>query len=135
MGYLIDTCIWIDVERGAIAPLDVASITKEEAVYLSPITIAELKFGMENAKTPDLRQKRAAALSRLKKKPILIIDETTGEIFGDLAANLRKKGGHAHRVQDLWLASQAIQHGFHFLTLNKKDFEGIPGLSLVLWKK
>ncbi len=63
------------------------------------------------------------------------VSQNTGEIFGDIAASLRKKGGHAYRVQDLWLASQAIQHGFHFLTKNKKDFEGIPGLSLVLWKK
>jgi hypothetical protein len=25
MGYLIDTCIWVDIERGALAPADVAS--------------------------------------------------------------------------------------------------------------
>ncbi len=132
MGYLIDTCIWIDVERGLLSPSDVASITGDDPVFLSPITIAELKFGVENAKSPDIRQKRASALVRLKNKPILIIDENTGEFFGDIAATLRKKRGHDFRVQDLWLASQAIQHNFHFLTKNKKDFEDIPGLSLVL---
>ncbi len=134
MGYLIDTCIWIDIERGSISPSDVASITGEYPVFLSPVTIAELKFGVENAKTADIQQKRAAALARLKNKPILTIDETTGEIFGGIASALKKKGGHAYRVQDLWLASQAVQHGFCFLTKNKKDFEDIPGLSLVLWK-
>ncbi len=134
MGFLIDTCIWIDVERGSIAPQDVVNITGDEPVYISPVTIAELKFGAENTASLDLRQKRIAALARLKKKPVLWIDETTGEIFGDLAAQIKKGGGHhAYRVQDLWLASQAIQHGFGLLTHNKKDFEDIPGLNLVVW--
>jgi predicted nucleic acid-binding protein len=135
MGFLIDTCIWIDVERGAIAPADVASVTGEEPVFLSPVTIAELKYGAENAKTADLRQKRLAALARLKRKPLLMIDENTGEIFGDIAAEVRKIGSqHHYRVQDLWLASQAIQHGCRFLTHNRKDFADIPGLALVVWE-
>ena len=135
MGFLIDTCIWIDVERGTLAPADVASVTGDEPVYLSPVTIAELKYGAENAKTSDLRQKRLAALARLKRKPLLVIDETTGEIFGDIAAQIRKNGSqHHYRVQDLWLASQAIQHGYRFLTHNRKDFADIPGLDLVVWE-
>jgi predicted nucleic acid-binding protein len=134
MGFLIDTCIWIDVERGVLAPADVASVTGDEPVFLSPVTIAELKFGAEIAKTADLRQKRLAAIARLKRKPFLVIDETTGELFGDIAAQIRKNGSqHHYRVQDLWLASQAIQHGFRFLTHNRKDFVDIPGLVLVVW--
>lgn len=134
MGFLIDTCIWIDVERGTLSPEDVAAVTGDEPVYLSPVTIAELKFGAENVKSSDIRQKRLAALARLKKKPVLMIDESTGEIFGDVAAQIRKNGlQHHYRVQDLWIASQAIQHGFSLLTLNKKDFEDIPGLNLVVW--
>ncbi|RJQ64224.1 MAG: type II toxin-antitoxin system VapC family toxin [Desulfobacteraceae bacterium] len=135
MGFLIDTCIWIDVERGALSPADVSTVTGNEPVFLSPVIIAELKFGAETAKTADLRQKRLAALGRLKKKPLLMIDETTGEIFGDIAAQMRKQGArHRYRVQDLWLASQAIQYGYRFLTHNRQDFEDIPGLSLIIWQ-
>ena len=133
MAFLIDTCIWIDIEQGALAPADVASITGNEPVYLSPITLAELKFGAEVAATDDLRQKRLAALQRLQRKPILTIDGGTGLIFGSLAAAIRTQGrGHRYRVQDLWLASQAVQHGFRLLTRNRKDFEDIPGLDLVI---
>ena len=135
MGFLVDTCIWIDVERGTLSPADVASVTGDESVYLSPVTIAELKFGAENAPSADLRQKRLAALARMKRKPVLVIDEATGEVFGDLAAQIRKNGQqHRYRVQDLWLASQAVQHGFRFITHNGKDFADIPGLELVVWK-
>jgi predicted nucleic acid-binding protein len=131
MGYLIDTCIWVDVERGALAPADVASFTGTDAVYISPVTIAELKFGAENTSDMNIRQKRLASLLRLKRKPILRIDETTGEIFGSLAAQMKASGlQHRHRVQDLWIASQAIQHGLTLLTYNEKDFIDIPGLSL-----
>lgn len=133
MGFLIDTCIWIDVERGTLSPADVAVITGVEPVFISPVTIAELKFGAENAGNADLRQKRLAALNRIKTKPLLTIDESTGEIFGDLAFQIRTNGSrHQYRVQDLWLASQAIQHGYRFLTHNRKDFSDIPGLDLVV---
>lgn len=136
MGYLIDTCIWIEVERGSIAPADVAEVSGEAPVFLSPVTIAELKFGAEAAASPELRHKRLAALQRLRTKPVLRIDEGTGEIFGGLAAQLRIAGkGHRYRVQDLWLASQAVQHGYKLLTLNQKDFEDIPGLELVVMPK
>jgi len=39
MGVLIDTCIWIDVERGALAPADVAAVTGDEPVFLSPLNL------------------------------------------------------------------------------------------------
>jgi predicted nucleic acid-binding protein len=135
LGFLIDTCVWIDVERGALAPADVARFTGSESVFLSPITIAELKFGAESASDSGVKQRRLATLHRLQRKPLLLIDTATAEIFGSCAAQLKAAGReHRHRVQDLWLASQAIQHGFKFLTRNGKDFEDIPGLELRTYK-
>lgn len=132
MGFLIDTCIWIDVEQGNLAPADIVAVTGTEPVYLSPITIAELKFGAECAATPAIRQQRLASLASIRVKPVLRIDEATGEIFGSLAAQLKTSGKtHRPRIQDLWLASQAIQHGFKFLTRNLADFDDIPGLIVV----
>lgn len=131
MGFLIDTSIWVDIERGRLAPLDVASITMEEPVYLSPVTIAELRFGAILASTEALRQKRSAALHRLMQKPTLRIDASTGDIFGSLAASLAKsKRSHKFRVQDLWIASLAIQNSLTLLTHNVKDFADIPGLEI-----
>ena len=135
MGYLIDTCIWVDIERGTLAPADVANFTGKDAIYISPVTIAELKFGAENTSDMNIRQKRQVALLRLKRKPILRIDETTGEIFGSIAAQMKASGlQHRHRVQDLWIASQAVQHGLILITFNEKDFIDIPGLSLKIMR-
>ncbi|MCK5673723.1 MAG: type II toxin-antitoxin system VapC family toxin [Spirochaetales bacterium] len=134
MGCLIDSCIWIDVERGIISPSDVALYTGINPVYISPVSLAELGFGLEMAVSEEIRQKRASSLERLRKKPLLIIDDGTGLIFARLAAALKKSGrGSSFRIQDIWLASQAIQNNFFFLTKNKKDFEDIPGLKLVVF--
>lgn len=132
MGFLIDTCIWIDVEQGRLTPEDVAKLTGDRPVFLSPVTIAELRQGAELAPDPAVRQRRLAALQRLERKPLLPIDGDTGMISGSLAAALRSAGrGHRHRIQDLWLASQAIQHGYVLLARDVRDFEDIPGLDLV----
>ena len=64
----------------------------------------------------------------------MTIDDETGEIFGLLAAQLKTAGrAPRHRVQDLWLASQAIQHAYPLVTRNRKDFVDIPGLNLVTY--
>lgn len=133
MGFLIDTSIWIDVEQGRLGPGDVASFTGEHPVWLSPVTLAELKFGIERATDADVRQRRLATFRRMLKKPLLVIDGTTAEVFGEIAAYLVDHADRSPRtrVQDLWLAAQAIQHGLGLVTRNGKDFEVIPGLDLV----
>ena len=135
MGFLIDTCVWIDVERGVLAPADVQALTHGEAIFISPVTLAELRLGAEIASDAGTRQRRLAALRRLERKPLLPINGATGGIFGSLAAQIKAAGRqHRYRVQDLWLASQALQHACRLLTRNRHDFEDIPGLSLVLYR-
>jgi len=131
----MDTCVWIDVERGALAPADVETLTHGDAIFMSPITLAELRFGAEITPDPGIRLQRLAALRRLERKPLLPIDGSTGGIFGTLAAQIKAADRqHRYRVQDLWLASQALQHACRLLTRNKHDFEDIPGLRLVLYQ-
>lgn len=134
MGVVVDTGIWVDLERGKVSPEDVKAVTGSEPVFLSPVSIAELTYGAERAQNAALRMQRHSALAQLKRSPILRIDETTGEIFGQIAAATHQRAP-SHRVQDLWLASQAIQHGFKLLTNNPKDFKDIPGLQLATLPK
>lgn len=136
MGVILDTCIWVDVERGRLSAADVASLTGNEPVYLTPITMAELEYGVLRARTLAERNRRAAALARLERKPCLIIDKSTGSLFGQLAAQVDSKGrASTHRVQDLWIAALAIQHGCSLLTSNLSDFEDIPGLALLALRR
>ena len=132
MGWLIDTSIWIAVERGRLGAADIHAITRQEPVYLSPINLAEMQFGLEMLRTGALKQKAAAALRRLRRKPQLRITVETAEVFGALAAALKKAGRDADfRIHDLWLAAQAIQRDFTLLTSNAKDFQDIPRLKMI----
>jgi len=59
----------------------------------------------------------------------------TAETFGILSAKLKKAGRDPHvRVNDLWLAAQAIQRDFRLLTSNAKEFADIQGLQMVVLK-
>ncbi len=131
-GYLIDTGIWVEVERGRLSSADLASIIGNAAVYASPVSIAELAQAVEMPPEEHVRQRRRATLQRLREKVILPIDGGTGEIFGKLAFALTSKGrgSPTHRVQDIWLAAQAIQHKLRLLTYNRKDFDDVPELDV-----
>ena len=47
MGFLIDTNLWIAVERGQLSAADIHAVTKQAAIYLSPVNLAEIRFGIE----------------------------------------------------------------------------------------
>lgn len=133
MGWLIDTAVWIDVERGALSAADIHAITRQHPVYLSPVNIAEIRFGIELMAVGARKQKAMATLRRLRRKPQLRITTETAETFGRLAATLKKAGKAPDvRVNDLWLAAQAIHRNLRLLTSNAKDFADIPGLQLVV---
>lgn len=135
MGWLIDTSLWIAVERGALGAADIHAITRQEPIYLSPVNIAEIQFGLELLRSSLQKQRATAMLRRLRRKPQLRITVDTAETFGVLAAKLRKAGKDPYvRVNDLWLAAQAFQRRFRLLTSNAKDFADIPGLQMVVLK-
>jgi predicted nucleic acid-binding protein len=135
VGWLIDTSLWIAVERGALSAADLHAITRQEPVYLSPVNIAEIQFGLELLRPGTQRQRATAMLRRLHRKPQLRITVDTAEIFGRLAAKLKKTGRDPHvRVNDLWLAAQAVQREFRLLTSNARDFSDIPELRMVVVK-
>jgi len=133
VGFLIDTNLWIAIERGRLSVADIHAITKQVPVYLSPVNLAEIRFGIELMADPKQKQRAIAMLRRLRRKPLLRITGETAEVFGTLAAQLTRAGrGQDFRIQDVWLAAQAIQRGFTLLTANAKDFEDIPGLKLTV---
>ncbi len=135
-GYLADTGIWVEVERGRLSAADLATIIGEASVYASPVSVAELMQAVETSPDEQVRARRRATVKRLLDKVILPIDGATGEIFGNLAASLVKagRGSPTHRVQDIWLAAQAIQHKLRLITYNRKDFDDVPGLDVQVLK-
>ncbi len=134
-GFLIDTTLWIAIERGKLSAADIHAITRPVPVNLSPVNLSELRFGIELMTDTKQKQRAMAAFRRMRRKPLLRITGETAEVFGALAARLTQSGrSHDSRIQDLWLAAQAVQQNFTLLTANAKDFQDIPNLKLVVVK-
>jgi predicted nucleic acid-binding protein len=135
MGFLIDTSLWVAVERGKLSAADIHAITKQAPVVLSPVNIAEIRFGIELMTDAKQKQRATDAFRRMRRKPLLRITAETAEVFAILAAKLVQSGrGHDFRIQDLWLAAQAVQQKFTLLTSNAKGFRDIPDLKFVVVK-
>ena len=132
LGFLADTGIWVEVERGRLSAADLTALIGKAPVYGSPVTLAELAHAAELPLEEHVRQRRRATVDYVRATVILPIDGATGEIFGALASKLvqRGRGAPSHRVQDLWIAAQAIQHKLRLITYNRKDFDDVPGLDL-----
>ena len=132
MGFLIDTSLWIAIERGRLSAADIYAITRQQPIYLSPVNVAEVRFGIELMTNARQRQRAMATLRRMRRKPLLRITGETAEVFGVIAAKLaRQRRGADFRIQDLWLAAQALQRNFTVLTANAKDFRDVPGLKFM----
>lgn len=64
MGWVIDTSLWVAVERGALAAADIHAITRQEPVHLSPVNVAEIRFGLELLRPGPQKQRATTMLRR-----------------------------------------------------------------------
>jgi predicted nucleic acid-binding protein len=132
VGVIFDSCIWVGLAAGQVASQTVITAAGDAPVFTSVISLGELSFGMEACIDPAERAVRAAYLQQVASRPVLGINKHTAAAFGVLAAAVKAAGRSPRpRYNDLWLAAQAIEHGFALLTRNASDFAGLPGLRLV----
>jgi predicted nucleic acid-binding protein len=129
---IFDSCIWVGLAAGQVDHQAVIAAAGDAPVFTSVVSLGELSFGVEACADPAERAVRAAYLQQVASRPILSITKHTATAFGVLAAAVKAAGRSPRpRYNDLWLAAQAIEHGFALLTCNASDFAGLPGLRLV----
>lgn len=132
---ILDSCVWIGLASNQVNRQAVIEVAGNLPVFISVISLGELSFGVESCKDPSERALRAAYMRQLEIRPTLEITKQTAASFGVLAATVKQSGRSPRpRYNDLWLAAQAIEHGYELLTLNIKDFVDLPGLRLASLK-
>lgn len=133
MSFLLDTCVISELaakqpDSGLVEWIDSRA---EEQLYLSVITIGEIKKGIE--KLPDSGRRSELTkwleeelLVRFKDK-ILPIDVNVMLVWGALMANLEQQGRKMPAIDSL-IAAIAIQGKLDLVTRNVTDFEhsGVP---------
>lgn len=104
--------------------------THAERLCVSVMTAAELRFGAEKAKRPQLTALVEAFLDRLA-----ILDWTNGAThhYARLRWALEQAGTPIGNM-DLLIASHAISERSTLVTNNLKHFSKVPGLNLEEWK-
>jgi predicted nucleic acid-binding protein len=128
VGVLIDTDVFIEVERSASRPLD--EIVGEEPWAISVITVSELLQGVHRA-TAAVRTRRAAWVEALlagtEAVPITTpVARVHSELWAFMAARGSVIGQH-----DLWIGATALTHGLSVVTRNERDFARLPGLHVL----
>lgn len=133
MGILVDTCFFIDLERGQ-APLLPDALTDEE-IFLSAVSVAELYLGLRLARDAHIYTKRKAFIDTvLEHVAVLDFTPETAQLHADYAAALLKNklsiGSH-----DLLIAATAGHYHYPLVTRNAKDFSKIPDLVFIEYQR
>jgi tRNA(fMet)-specific endonuclease VapC len=127
MTFLLDTCVISDLvarrpDPGVVQWVD---STDEGKLFLSVITIGEIKKGIEKLIAPDRRKVLSEwlvdeLLVRFRDR-ILPINTSVMLVWGKLVADLETRGRPMPAVDSL-LAATALQGGLALVTRNEDDF-------------
>jgi predicted nucleic acid-binding protein len=131
MAVLIDSSVFVALERRGQTLSALAKVVPDEALALASITASELLVGVHRADSPRRRVTREtfveAILETIPVLPFeLRIARVHAALFAQLAAAGRPVGAH-----DLLIGATALAHGSAVLTDNLRDFQRIPGLSVL----
>ncbi|MEW5987354.1 MAG: type II toxin-antitoxin system VapC family toxin [Chloroflexota bacterium] len=121
--YLLDTGLVIQHLRGKRPIVQLLrALGKTERFAISAVTRLEIHAGMK----PDERYATQKLLSRFLT---LDLNRQIADQAGDLIRERETKGQNLG-VPDAIIAATGVAHGLTLITLNRADFDSIPGLSL-----
>lgn len=131
MGYLIDSNVFIDAERGRLALDDLLAAHGDESFALAAITASELLHGVHRAPTPLIAEQRRAFVEHiLAGFAILPFDLDAARMHARLWATLQSTG-RMIGAHDLLIAATGLAHGYTVVTRNAREFARVPGLAVL----
>lgn len=129
--YLIDTNIAIYYMKGMYNLVDKFENITTDNCYISEITLAELKFGVENSEKPEKNRKTLDNfLTGVQVLPIF----HSLDIYAKEKARLRKKGTVIDDF-DLLIGVTSITHQLIMVSNNTNHFNRIKDIELEDWTK
>jgi toxin FitB len=126
-GWLLDTNILSELRRPKPEPKVIAFVTAQplDLLYVSTVTFAEIRFGIELATAPGHRAELNDWLTH-KVRPMFeqrVLPITEDVMFKwRLMVEDGRKAGHTHSQPDLIIAATAAQHGLVIVTRDVSDY-------------
>ena len=136
MAWLLDTNVLSELRRPRPEPRVVAFVADRplEQLFVSSVTLAEIRFGIELLAEPN---RRAELNEWLTHKVRPMFEHRVLQITEDIMLKWRllvevgRKTGHVFSQPDLIIAATAIQHNLTVVTRDRSDFDraGVPVLN------
>ena len=127
-GFLLDTCAISELtrkapNRGFTAWIDTID---EDSIFLSALTIGEIRKGIEKLRTDQQKRELEAwlttGLRRRFSNRILSFDADIADRWGRLFAQL-ERSGHNISVSDGIISATALHYNLAVVTRDERDFE------------
>ncbi len=127
-GWLLDTNVLSELRRARPEPRVVAFVAEKplDRLYVSAVTLAEIRFGIECAS--DLAR-RAELNDWLTHKMRPMFEQRVLQVTEDVMFKWRllveegRKARHTYSQPDLIIAATALQHGLTVVTRDAAEFE------------
>jgi len=129
--YLFDTDICIYYIQGKFSLKEKFRIVNKENRFISEITLAELKFGVQNSQSK--KNNKATLDNFLTGIQILPIINSL-DIYAEEKARLRKQGKTIDDF-DLLIGTSAIANDMILVTNNEAHFQRITNITIENWTK
>ncbi len=133
MRFLLDTniCIYI-IKKKPKQVIDMFLTLPIGSVGISSITLAELQYGI--AKSINVEKNREALEKFLTPFEVLDFDQNAANCYGDIRAELERKGTPIGSL-DMLIAAHARSLDVILVTNNEKEFVRIVDLKIENWVK
>ena len=133
MALLIDTSVFIAIERSGGSPSDLLERVDDQPVALSAITASELFHGVHRAESALRRGRREAFIDTiLATVSVVPFTLQTARVHSRIWADLQARG-ETIGAHDLLIAATALEHDRTLLTGNLRHFSRVPDLRAVVW--
>lgn len=130
MGFLIDSSVLIALERERLTLEGMRSALSDQDFALSAITASELLHGVHRASEPAIRAQRSRFVEHLLGgMPVIPFGLDAARIHALLWATLQSQG-QMIGAHDLLIAATALAIDFGVVTLNVREFQRIPELTV-----
>ncbi len=126
MGILIDTSIIIAAERGGQLP----NVEFGDEVGISSITASELLLGTHTGSAENRARRTAYVEEVLERLPVVAFGLVEARVHAAVTAIMQTMG-RTTATADMQIAATALARNWGLATLNRRDFERVPGLRVV----
>jgi predicted nucleic acid-binding protein len=135
MPWLLDTNILSEIRRPKPEPkvLSFIAACPLDELYISTVTLAELRFGIERLDASERRDELNRWLTHTVR-PMFnqrVLPATEDVLFRwRVLMEEGRKTGHTYSQPDLIIAATALHHGFTVVTRDRDDFDK-AGVSVI----